>query len=86
MVVLLYNGRPRLFETNTIRLIGVRMSPTKQEVTRLLERLPDDASIEDVQYHLYVMEKVRNGLEAAQSEGAVTQEQVEESLGKWLIT
>jgi len=62
------------------------MSPTKQEVSTLLESLPDDASIEDVQYHLYVMEKVRNGLEAAQSEGAVTQEQVEESLGKWLIT
>lgn len=62
------------------------MSTTKDEITLLLDRLPDDASIEDVQYHLYVVEKVRNGLEAARSEGTLTQEQAEEKLGKWLIS
>jgi hypothetical protein len=62
------------------------MSTTKEEVKALLQRLPEDASIEDVQYHLYVIEKVHNALEAARSEGAITQEQAEESLGKWLIT
>lgn len=62
------------------------MSATKDEVTTLLGRLPDDASIEDVQYHLYVMEKVRNGLEAVKSEGGLTQEQAEERLGKWIIS
>ncbi len=62
------------------------MSLVKDEVTSLLERLPEDASIEDVQYHLYVVEKVRNGLDAARTEGAVTHEQAEERLGKWLIS
>ncbi len=62
------------------------MSVVKDEVTSLLERLPEDASIEDVQYHLYVVEKVRNGLDAARTEGTVTQEQVEEKLRKWLIS
>jgi hypothetical protein len=62
------------------------MSAVKDEVTLLLERLPEDASIEDVQYHLYVVEKVRNGLEAARSEGSVTQAQAEEKLGKWLVS
>ena len=62
------------------------MSIIKDEVTSLLDRLPDDASIEDVQYHLYVVEKVRNGLEAARSEGTITQEQAEEKLGKRLIS
>ena len=62
------------------------MSAIKDEVTSLLDRLPDDASIEDVQYHLYVVEKVRNGLEAARSEGTITQEQAEEKLGKRLIS
>ncbi|CAN5453671.1 hypothetical protein BH10ACI2_BH10ACI2_14770 [soil metagenome] len=62
------------------------MSLVKDEVTSLLERLPEDASIEDVQYHLYVVEKVRNGLDAARTEGAVAQEQAEERLGKWLIS
>ena len=61
------------------------MSVVKDEVTSLLERLPEDASIEDVQYHLYVAEKVRNGLEAARAEGTITQQQAEEKLGKWLI-
>jgi len=62
------------------------MSATKDEVTTLLDRLPDNALIEDVQYHLYVMEKVRNGLEAAKREGTLTQEQAEEKLGKWLTS
>ena len=62
------------------------MSTTRDEVTSLLDRLPDDASIEDVQYHLYVVEKVRNGLQSAESEGTITQEQAEEKLGKWLIS
>ncbi len=61
------------------------MSAIKKEVTTLLNRLPDDASLEDVQYHLYVIEKVRNGLEAAKTEGGFTQEQAEERLGKWII-
>jgi len=62
------------------------MSAVKDEVTSLLERLPEDASIEDVQYQLYVVEKVRNGLDAAKTEGTLTQKDVEEKLGKWLIS
>jgi len=60
------------------------MSTAKQEVEALLSKLPDDCSLEDIQYHLYVIEKVRNGLEAADSQGAVSQEEVEQRLGKWL--
>jgi hypothetical protein len=60
------------------------MSVLKDEVALLLDRLPDDATIEDVQYHLYVAEKIRNGLDAARVEGTVTQEQADERLGKWL--
>jgi hypothetical protein len=40
------------------------MSTAKEEVEALLSKLPDDCSIEDIQYHLYVIEKVRIGLEA----------------------
>jgi len=58
------------------------MSVVKDEVNLLMERLPEDASIEDVQYHLYVIEKVRNGLEAAQHEGALAQEEAEKRLRK----
>ena len=59
------------------------MSTAKQEVEALLSKLPDDCSIEDIQYHLYVIEKVRKGLEAADNHGTV-QEEVEKQLGKWV--
>ena len=38
------------------------MPATKQKVRDLLERLPDDCSLDDVVYHLYVMQKVEAGL------------------------
>jgi hypothetical protein len=56
----------------------------KQEVQSLLERLPENCSIEDIQYHLYVLEKVRSGLEDASKTGGITQEEVESRLNKWL--
>ena len=62
------------------------MSAIKEEVTSLLDRLPDDASIEDVQYHLYVVEKVRHGLDAARTGEILIQQQAEEKLGKWLMS
>ncbi|HEY2233441.1 MAG TPA: hypothetical protein VGK01_08175 [Candidatus Angelobacter sp.] len=34
----------------------------KQEAKSLLEKLPDNCSMEDIQYHLYALEKVRSGL------------------------
>ncbi len=41
-------------------------------------------SAEDIQYHLYVLEKVRHGLEVADTQGTITQEEAEEQLGAWL--
>lgn len=60
------------------------MSTAKNEVQQLLNTLPDDCSLEDIQYHRYVIEKVRNGLEVADTQGTLTQEEVEQRLGKWL--
>jgi hypothetical protein len=60
------------------------MSTAKNEVQQLLNTLPDDCSLEDIQYHLYVIEKIRNGLEIADTQGTLSQEEVEQRLGKWL--
>jgi len=59
------------------------MSTAKHEVELLLKKLPDNCSLEDVQYHLYVLEKVRRGLEEARQQGAIPQE-AEARLQKWL--
>jgi len=37
-----------------------------------------------MQYHLYVLDKVRRGLEDARVNGTLTQEEVEARLNKWL--
>jgi hypothetical protein len=63
---------------------GAVMATAKDEVEEMLGRLPNDCSLEDIQYHLYVLEKVRNGLEAAETEGTVPQEEAEARLSKWL--
>ena len=60
------------------------MSNAKQEVEQLLNNLPDDCSVEDIQYHLYVLDKVRRGLEDARLNGALSQQEVEIRLSQWL--
>jgi predicted transcriptional regulator len=59
------------------------MNAVKNEVQSLLAKLPDDCTIEDIQYHLYVLDKIRQGLEAADTEGTIPQSEVEERLRKW---
>ncbi|MGK7943089.1 MAG: hypothetical protein AB4058_01300 [Microcystaceae cyanobacterium] len=61
------------------------MSDIKTKIQSVLNQLPDNCSIEDIQYHLYVLEKVRHGLTIAQTDTAITQDQVEGLLNKWLI-
>jgi len=60
------------------------MSTAKHEIEQLLKKLPDDCSLEDVQYHLYVLEKVRRGLDEARQQGTISQEEVEARLQQWL--
>ena len=60
------------------------MVRAKDEVTALLRKLPDDCSLDDIQYHLYVLEKVRQGLEIADVQGVISQEEAEARLSKWL--
>ncbi|MGA2966442.1 MAG: hypothetical protein ABSD64_09530 [Terriglobales bacterium] len=60
------------------------MRNAKQDVESLLNRLPDTVSVEDIQYHLYVLDKVRRGLEDARVNGTLTQEEVESRFSNWL--
>jgi len=60
------------------------MSELKEEVGELFKKLPDDCTLEDIQHHLYVLEKVRRGIERADAEGTFTQQQVEQRLVRWL--
>lgn len=61
------------------------MSSVKEQVESLLHKLPENCSLEDIQYHLYVLDKVRQGLEQARQQGTVSQEETEKRLSQWLI-
>jgi len=43
------------------------MLPAKEEVRSLLDQLPDDTSLEDIQYHIYVKQKIERGLNDVKS-------------------
>ena len=58
----------------------------KQAVRDLLDKLPDDCSLEDVLYHLYVLERLSRGISQAEAGDLIPHSQVEEELRrKWLL-
>lgn len=58
----------------------------KQTVRELLDRLPDDCSLDDVLYHLYVVQAVQRGRAEADSGRIETHEDVAEALRrKWQL-
>ena len=60
------------------------MGEPKREVQQLLETLPDDVTLEQIQYHIYVRQKVERSLEDAESERVVGQDEAEERMAQWL--
>ena len=60
------------------------MSTAKEEVRKLLDNLPDEATFEDIQYHIYVRQKIERGLEDIREGRVLYQEEVERRMSKWL--
>ena len=59
---------------------------TKQQVLAVLDRLPEDCSLEDVLYHLYVVQAVERGRADVEAGRTLTHEQVERELReKWVL-
>ena len=57
----------------------------KEAVRALLDRLPDDCSMDDVLYHLYVLRAIERGQADVAAGRTLSHEQVEEELRKkWL--
>ena len=56
----------------------------KDEVRALLEKLPDDASLNDIQYHIYVRQKIERGLEAIRQGNVIPHEEIVKRMARWL--
>lgn len=61
------------------------MKSAKKAVQDLLKNLPANASYEDIQYHIYVREKIERGLKDAKEGNVISQEEVEKRMQKWLL-
>ena len=58
------------------------MNTAKEEAMSLINKLPDSCTFEDIQYHLYVIEKIQRGIDRAEKEGTMSQEEVEKRFSR----
>ena len=59
------------------------MQSAKEEVMKLLKDLPDSSTFEEIQYHLYVRQKIQRGIKDVEEGRIYTQEEVEKRMEKW---
>ena len=57
------------------------MQTAKKEVSDLLDRLPDNCTLEDVQYHLYVIQKIERGSKDAEEGSVYDEEEMKKVFG-----
>ncbi len=60
------------------------MSNPKLEAKSALELLPDDASFEEIQYSIYVRQKIAQGLESEESGCVVSHDEAKRRMTRWL--
>ena len=63
---------------------AVPRNPAKDEVRRILDGLPDDVSLDDIQYHIYVRQKIDSGLRDIESGRTLSEAEADQRLAKWL--
>jgi hypothetical protein len=60
------------------------MSLVKDEIRKMLDQLPDDVTFEDVQYHIYVRQKLERGMKDMKEGRLIDQEEMERRMSRWL--
>jgi len=60
------------------------VSLVKEDAIRLIQSLPDDCTIEDIHYHLYVRQKVERGMAAVDEGRVVSQDDAERRVAEWV--
>lgn len=60
------------------------MKSAKTAVKEILDQLPKNSTFEDIQYHIYVREKIERGLKDVKAGRVVNQKDVERRMAKWL--
>ncbi len=59
------------------------MQTVKAEVINMIQSLPDNSTIDEISYHLYVRSKVERGLKAVDEGRFVSETDAEERIAEW---
>ncbi|MDA0808018.1 MAG: hypothetical protein O2945_11945 [Planctomycetota bacterium] len=59
------------------------MTP-RDAVIEMIRRLPEDATVDDIMYELYVRKKIAASLEELEQGKAVPHEEVKQEFAQWL--
>ena len=57
---------------------------TKQAALKIIQRLPEDTSLEEVMYELYIRQRIERGLRELDSGKTTSHHEVKRSLAQWL--
>ena len=60
------------------------MSPVKEAAIKLIQSLLENCTFEDIQYHLYVREKVEVGIQAIEAGKILSEEEADRRITEWL--
>jgi hypothetical protein len=60
------------------------MSTLKDKVAELIHHLPEDSTLEDIQYHLYVLEKISKGQQSIKDGNGISNEDAKARLSRWI--
>jgi hypothetical protein len=59
------------------------METLKQEAIKAISKLPESASIDDIIYEIYVVDKVKKGREAVKQDDTVSVEALKREMQTW---
>ncbi|MFQ5963589.1 MAG: hypothetical protein ACE5KZ_04820 [Candidatus Scalinduaceae bacterium] len=60
------------------------MDTLKDKIAELIHHLPENSTLEDIQYHLYVLEKIRKGQQSIKDGKGISNEEAKARLSKWI--
>lgn len=60
------------------------MKTAKEEVREILDQVPDNATLEEIQYRIYVCQKIERGLEDVKNGKTISQKEMEARMARWL--
>lgn len=63
--------------------VDLKTETLKQEAIRVISILPDSATIDDIMYELYVIDKIKKGKEAGDRGDTISVEELRKEMQSW---